>query len=156
MGTEKKLEVLSRLGRALNGEGITWAVGASLLLYLEGLVETFRDIDLLVAEGDAYRAGEILASLGRRLPPAPKGAYKTKYFEAFEVEGVDIDLMAGLTIVHQGKDHYFPFEGTSISQLVAVHQVSIPLHSVGAWRHYYELMGRKEKVEIIDSLKVYR
>lgn len=36
METERKLDVLADIARALNQSGVTWAVGGSLLLYLRG------------------------------------------------------------------------------------------------------------------------
>ena len=47
---EKKLKVLSALAADLNESDILWAVGASAMLFLRGIVKEFRDIDLLVCE----------------------------------------------------------------------------------------------------------
>ena len=60
---------LARIAAALNGAGITYAVGASLLLYLRGLADGFNDIDLSVLEEDAERAIGILQRLGTMAPP---------------------------------------------------------------------------------------
>ena len=50
METERKLDVLADIARALNQSGVTWAVGGSLLLYFKGKTGVFRDIDLMVCE----------------------------------------------------------------------------------------------------------
>ena len=52
METERKLDVLADIARALNQSGVTWAVGGSLLLYFKGKTGVFRDIDLMVCETD--------------------------------------------------------------------------------------------------------
>ena len=55
MTTEDKLAVLSKLGRALNEAKVTWAVGASLMLYLNKKAMDFNDIDIMTTEQDEER-----------------------------------------------------------------------------------------------------
>ena len=55
METERKLDVLADIARALNQRGVTWAVGGSLLLYFKGKTCVFRDIDLMVCETDVEK-----------------------------------------------------------------------------------------------------
>ena len=55
METERKLDVLADIARALNQSGVTWAVGGSLLLYFKGKTGVFRDIDLIVCETDVEK-----------------------------------------------------------------------------------------------------
>ena len=55
METERKLDVLADIARALNQSGVTWAVGGSLLLYFKGKTGVFRDIDLMVCETDVEK-----------------------------------------------------------------------------------------------------
>lgn len=150
MDTEKKLEVLSRVGDALNRRGVVWAVGASLLLYLKGIVPTFQDIDILVAEADVEQAREALLPLGTQHPENPNAQYKTKHFLEFTIDGVDLDVMAGFVIVHEGREYAFPLEESGVAEYTLVNGVSIPLQPVEAWRTYYALMGRAEKVALIE------
>ena len=78
--TEQKLEVLASVARRFNEENITWAVGASLLLYLKGKTEIFHDIDIMLMEADADKAKAILSELGVVEEPAPRAQYKTRHF----------------------------------------------------------------------------
>ena len=55
METERKLDVLADIARALNQSGVTWAVGGSLLLYFKGKTCVFSDIDLMVCETDVEK-----------------------------------------------------------------------------------------------------
>ncbi|MCY1714703.1 nucleotidyltransferase domain-containing protein [Caproiciproducens galactitolivorans] len=146
----KKLTVLSQIAKELNRRQITWAIGASLLLYLKGMVQEFHDIDIMVAEADAEKAKKVLLSFGKLLPAGPKGQYKTKYFWEFDVDGVDIDMMAGFTIVHDGMDFYFPLEKEQINDYTEINGAVIPLQSLDEWRIYYKLMGRTDKIAIMD------
>lgn len=147
---KKKLLVLSNIAEKLNQRNLTWAIGGSLLLYFKGIMDQFHDIDIMVAEEDAEKLKEIILTFGYLLPPDPKLQYKTKQFLEFIVEGVDIDVMAGFTIVNKEKEYYFPLRPGSVNDFTEVNGVVIPLHSVTEWRKYYELMGRTEKVKMID------
>jgi len=146
-----KLTVLARIAEEFNHKDVTWAIGASLLLYFKGITSEFHDIDIMVAEEDVETVKNILLSLGDIIPPKPNGKYKTKCFLEFHVDGVDVDSMAGFVIVNQDKDYYFPLKKENIKDFTEVHGIKIPLQSVEEWRNYYELMGRDEKVKMIDA-----
>ncbi|MFX0549764.1 hypothetical protein ACOAKC_10565 [Hathewaya histolytica] len=147
---EKKFQVLSKIAKELNDNNITWGIGASLLLYIKGISSEFHDIDIMVAESDVQALKNILLSLGELQPKNPNIQYKTKKFLEFKVEDVDIDVMAGFVIVNKGRDFYFPLNKDDIIDYTEINGVKIPLQSVMEWRNYYELMGRIEKVKMID------
>ncbi|WP_313186585.1 nucleotidyltransferase domain-containing protein [Lacrimispora sp.] len=146
-----KLTVLARIADELNHKDVTWAIGASLLLYFKGIASEFHDIDIMIAEEDVEAVKDVLLSLGDIQQPDPNAKYKTKCFMEFHVDGVDIDAMAGFVIVNQDKEYYFPLKKETIKDSTEVHGIKIPLQSVEEWRKYYELMGRKEKVKMIDE-----
>lgn len=148
---EKKFEVLSKIAKELNDNNITWAIGASLLLYIKGISSEFHDIDIMVAERDVQALKNILLPLGELQSKNPNIQYKTKQFLEFKVEGVDIDVMAGFVIVNKGRSFYFPLDKDNIMDYTEINGVKIPLQSVKEWRKYYELMGRTEKVKMIDD-----
>ena len=151
MTTEDKLAVLSKLGRALNEAKVAWAVGASLMLYLNKKTTDFNDIDIMTTEQDAARVQEILLCLGTPVISVPKSQYKTECFLEFRMDGVDIDVIAGFVIVSGGIDYPCPFTRESIAGFAAVNGVAIPLQSMADWRRYYALMGRTQKVALIDG-----
>ncbi len=151
MTTEDKLAVLSKLGRALNEAKVTWAVGASLMLYLNKKAMDFNDIDIMTTEQDAERVREILLRFGAPVASAPAALYKTACFLEFRVDGVDIDVIAGFVIVSGGIDYPCPFTREAIAGYDRVNGVSIPLQSMADWRRYYALMGRMQKVALIDG-----
>lgn len=148
---EKKLKVLSKIAKELNDNNITWAIGASLLLYIKGISSEFHDIDIMVAESDVQELKNILLPLGELQPKNPNIQYKTKQFLEFKVEDVDIDVMAGFVIVNNGNSFYFPLDKNDIMDYTEINGVKIPLQSLMEWRNYYELMGRNEKVKMIDD-----
>jgi len=147
---EIKLNVLSKIAKKLNSKDATWAVGASMLLYFKGIVSEFNDIDIMVAEEDAEVLKDILLSLGNMQTSSPNFKCRSKCFWKFNVDGVDIDVMSGFSIIDNDKEYYFPLKAEDIKDYTEVDGVKIPLQSVEEWRIYYKLMGRDAKVKMID------
>lgn len=77
---EKKLTVLSYIAKELNHKNVTWAIGASMLLYFKGITSEFHDIDITVSEKDVEITKSVLMSFGSIHTPNPSVKYKTKYF----------------------------------------------------------------------------
>lgn len=150
MDQDAKLAALAKVGRALNAAKVTWAVGASLLLYFHGIADDFHDVDLMTTEADVARVREILLALGTLAPPHPAAQYKTRHFLEFTIDGVEFDVMAGFVITCDGADHDCPFTPAHIDGYREVDGVSIPLQRVSDWRGYYARMGRAGKVALID------
>ena len=147
---EEKLRVLAKMAGAFRQQNLIWAVGASLLLYLKGYVDDFNDIDIMVADTDAVKMENILKTMGS-LQPSTRDIYETKHFSEFIIDGVDVDMMGGFAIVRDGKVYDCDLNPSQITQSVELNGQKIPLHSVALWRTYYALMGRDQKVAIIDK-----
>ena len=146
-----KLTLLSRIAKELNNRNITWAVGASMLLYFKGITSEFHDIDIMVSEHEYDLAKEVLLSMGEIQPPDPNDTYRTRYFGEFLVDGVDIDMIAGFRIIDKDKEYYFPLEQGTIVDFSEINGIRIPLQSVEDWLTYYKLMGRLDKVKMIND-----
>ena len=146
-----KLTMLSQIAKELNDKNATWAIGGSVLLYLKGVTSEFNDIDIMIAEEDVETVKEALLSFGKMQAPNPNLEYKTKYFFEFQVDGVDIDVMAGFIIMDKGKECYFPLNKEHIKDFTEINGIKIPLQSLEEWRTFYQLMGRVEKVNMIDA-----
>ncbi len=151
MDQHQKLVTLAKVANALNERGITWGVGASLLLTIKGIADHFNDVDLMVAEEDAERAKAILLSFGQLKPRIPNDKHRSKCFMEFTVDGVDFDVIAGFTIVADDKEYCFTFDKTDVAETVVICGAEIPLQSVAAWKTYYALMGRTNKVAMIEG-----
>lgn len=151
MNIQHKLTVLRKVAERLNEANITWAVGASLLLYFKGITDRFNDIDIMVTEEDVFRLKDIMLSVGAINPPNPNVQYKTRHFLEFVVDGVDVDVMAGFIIVDDGEEHDCSLRVDQIVEYITVDGISVPLQSVALWRRYYSLMHRDCKVKMIDE-----
>lgn len=148
---QDKINVLIKIAKELNKHNINWAIGGSLLLYFEHKTDFFNDIDLMVFEKDAEKTKEILLSMGKLQPPNPNIKYKTKYFFEFVIDNVDIDVMAGFTIVKNGKSHLVSLEKYGVSSVDTIQGEKIPKQSLKDWKFFYELMDRPAKVKMITA-----
>jgi hypothetical protein len=150
MNTEEKLKVLAGIASRLNGRGLTWAVGASLMLYLRGRVSTFRDIDILVSEEHAGEAWQQLSAMGHEKPDVPSPRFRTRHIHHLVAGGVEVDLIAGFVIVDAEGPHECPLLDADIDTEADVMGQSVPLHSLKAWHRYYTLMGREQKARLCE------
>lgn len=146
-----KLEVLKNIATKFNNLNITWALGASMLLYFKGIINSFNDIDIMVANDDVHLVNEILINIGELKAPNPNYKFKTKTFLEFIVNGVEIDVMAGFTIVNNNELIDCSLQKNQIVEFYNLDKVLIPLQSLDLWCKYYQLMGRNDKVEMIKN-----
>ena len=146
---EKKIEVLKQIAHRFNEAHIMWALGASMLLYFKGITEEFQDIDLMVANDDVERVRIILSEMGEIQLPNPNPKYRTKTFMEFIINSIDVDVMAGFSIISDGKIFDCSLQEEQIVEKMPLGTELIPLQSPLLWREYYRLMGRTEKVKMI-------
>lgn len=148
---QKHLAALSKLARELNRENVLWALGGSMLLYCSGIPTEVHDLDLLIAERDIPAAERAMLRLGKKKPEKPNTGFCSRYFGEFVIDGVEVDVIAGFTIVTPEGVRRFPLMETEVSSQMEIGGEEIPLHSLRAWRMYYALMGRTEKVRLLDD-----
>lgn len=148
----KKIKLLKEIAQRFNTAYITWALGASMLLYFKGITSTFNDIDLMISNDDAESVQKILSEMGEFQPPNPNPKYKTKVFMEFVINSVDVDVMAGFSILNDGKIYDCSLDKDQIVEWFTLGNTKIPLQSPLLWCEYYKLMGRKEKVDMIERV----
>ena len=142
---------LKRIAEQLNGAGLTWAVGGSMMLYLRGRCSQVNDIDLMVDERQVEKARELLAGMGRVLPGNDDVRFQTRHYHKFCIGGVDVDLIAGFVIVKDGEAHECPLLKRDITERKDLRGVAVPLHALSTWREYYALMGKPEKAAMCET-----
>ena len=144
---EQKLEVLIALTQEFSLRQIPYAVGASCLLYLHGLVETFNDIDLLVPKEDFLKAASIMEEKGTALSPDVYSGYYRKYV----IDEVEFDLM-GQFLLHDGEDVIDrSFHKDERSDILCHGSHPISCEHLEKWLLNYELMGRTWKQELLKE-----
>ncbi|TNF06989.1 MAG: hypothetical protein EP317_05645, partial [Bacillota bacterium] len=98
MDIDQKIKVLKKIAIEFNKAHVTWAVGASMLLYLKGIFFEVHDIDVMVIEQDVDVVKNILLNMGHLHPSVSHTKYKTNVFLEFTIDKVEVDIMAGFSI----------------------------------------------------------
>ena len=148
---QEKFSALQKIARDFNAEGITWGVGGSLLLYINGLSDQFEDIDLVVQEGDALACQRLLIKHGPMQPKNPDERFRTRGFFEFKIDEVDIDLMCVLSIYAQEVETVLPFDETDIERWEPFGIEKLPLMHLEDWYLIYALIEREPKLELIEK-----
>ena len=150
---QKKIELLQKIAHRLNEAHVQWALGASMLLYFKGITSEFHDIDLMVADHDAECVRTILSEMGKLCPPdpMPHPMYRTKAFMEFLIDSIEVDVMAGFAIVHEGAVYDCSLREDQIVEKMLLGTEVIPLQSPRLWCKYYRLMGRPQKADMIEE-----
>lgn len=148
---DKKIELLIRIAHEFNKTNISWALGASMLLYFKGIIDEFNDIDLMIIEEDVDIAYKILSKMSKIKPVEPNPKYQTKIFMKFEIDMINVDVMAGFMIVNGNKVYDCSLKKEQIVEKIFLGNEVIPLQSINLWKKYYHLMDRKDKVKMIED-----
>lgn len=141
---EKKLNVLRKITDLFEAEKICYAIGGSFMLKVQGVVADYHDFDVVVKVSDVLRAKEILASLGQSHPQKPKAPFFTYDFSAYTIEGVEIDLMAGLVIKHHHIYYAYQFN-EACCHYQTYHDIKVSIGELEDWHVLYCLMQRRDK-----------
>ena len=147
---ENKIKTLVFVAKLFNQHSITWVLGASCMLYLRGIVDDFKDIDIIVCLEDMNKVKELLNQY--TLSEFNRNElYKTKEFVEYRIHNVDIDIMANFTIVNDHKEYAFPLNKDTKRDYIVLNQTTIYLDTVSHWLKYYQLMDRVDKVHLIKD-----
>lgn len=153
-GAQEKIELLQKIAHRFNEAHVEWALGASMLLYIKGIVSEFNDIDLMISNNDVECVKEILSEMGEIHPsnPKPNAMYRTKTFMEFTIDSVDVDVMAGFSIVSEGKLFDCSLHKEQIVERILLGTEIVPLQSPLLWCKYYRLMKRNDKANMIERI----
>ena len=127
----KKIELLQKIAHRFNEANIEWALGASMLLYFKGIISEMGELHAPASASDPM--------------------YRTKVFMEFTIDSVDIDVMAGFSIVSEGKVYDCSLDKEQIVERMTLGTEIVPLQSLRLWCKYYRLMGRNKKADMIEN-----
>ena len=148
---QQQFSALQKITRELNQGGITWGVGGSLLLYINGLSDTFEDIDLIVQDKDALAAQRLLIKHGPMQPRNPDERFRTRGFFEFIIDEAEIDLMSVLAIMLDGEETIIPFDESSIQRHEPFGIETLPLMYLEDWYVIYALIERTGKLDLLEA-----
>ncbi len=148
---DKMLKVLLNLIEKLESNHIFYLLGGSGLLYFHGIVDKVADIDLMICEEDAERTATLLRKIGRAMPNESIEEYGTTHFSEYLIDGVEVDLIAGFTIVKDNERYYFPVNKNADYPFAKIGATKVRLDLLSNWQTYYEMMDRMDKSELIKA-----
>lgn len=131
--------VLARIAAAVPPEAL-WAVGGSALLERHGLAQGANDLDLVTAEADLEVLRRVLGALGQEQPRPPKPPFISRRMTGFEIEGEELDLIAGYGTRCPEGDHFLAFDRESVAQTVELEGQPVPFMALEDWLVLYGLM----------------
>ena len=138
-----KEKALRRLADKLNAAGVVWAAGGQWLLAFRGVVDTFHQFDILVAEADAPKADSVLSKMGMRSPLETADAFRCDY----HFDGADIAVTAGMVAGGQA----IAFDQSCIEETVTVLGASVPVMRLSDWQRIYTLQGQAQLAQAIEK-----
>jgi hypothetical protein len=148
---EDKLKMLAEISGRLNEAGVEFAIGSSMLLYLNGLVDEARDIDLFINGESDGKAIAILRDLGEvRIKPR-HALYTSSSFCTLVCDATEVDIIADFGVVNADCMGSIYISRESIEREILLHGEIVPLMYLEDWMEFYQLMGRTEKVELLTE-----
>jgi len=142
-------KTLTKIAKLFNERNILWNVGGSMLLSHFGLHQQPHDIDIIVTKNDVGQASYVLEKLGDKKQVPKSDVFLSEFYQKYNIEGVEVDLIAGFKIKHsQGLYEYIPeFESTENQS-----GEDIVYACLEDWYILYQLMPKgKNKVDIIEE-----
>lgn len=144
--------VLKTITTLFNEAELDWAVGASLVLFHNGIVDNVNDIDIVIEGKDVKKAEELLLTLGSKQFTEDIPTYSNKYFGGFDINGVEIDMMSDMVINNYDCSYLYPFDKKSVVSHMMLGDLSVPVASLEEWFILYQMIPKKEvKVEILKT-----
>lgn len=140
-------KVLVKVAKEFNKENITWAIGSSYLLKEKGLIDVCNDLDIFVSLEDIEKVKKILDGIGKIEESKDSKNFKSVYFLEYNIDGIDIDVMAGFTVIKNNHIYKYILDNNSIVENIVKEDTKIYYTSLEDWFVIYQLInGREEKV----------
>lgn len=150
-------KTLLRIAQMLNGTQALWAVGGSMMLSLNGIVDDPRDIDILVATDAIELVESALARLGSKKERDISPIYVSEHFLEYTIGGIDIDVISGFRLNTAQGLYRYAFDARSVCEMRIIEEQPIPLGALEEWYVLYQLMpGREGRVLQIEEALIRR
>ncbi|WP_349409445.1 hypothetical protein [Pseudalkalibacillus sp. SCS-8] len=144
--------VLFEIAEQFNALGIRWGVGGSNVLAHHGIIDSPRDLDLIVHLYDAKPALERLEQYGTRTRAETSYPFRTKVFQTYIKDDTSIDFMSGFAIEHDQGIYTFLLDEHATMESVRKDGRVIPYTSLEDWYVLYQLIPNKgRKADLIES-----
>lgn len=137
---------LAMIASNLNKLNIKWSLGASMLLYLEGICDTVDDIDIIVEESD-FNQLQLFLQDYKYIYSEPNELYLTDHFYSLQSNEIDVDIMINFKVKSDNGIYKYPFH---IEKEITLLNEKIYLSSVKEWYKAYKAMNRTNKIKMLE------
>jgi predicted nucleotidyltransferase len=141
---------LKEIAFRFNKAGLTWALGGSCMMQLQGIAVDPRDIDLFVDVNDFDVALEILSSDNTFTLHGPSGIFASKRYASGSFMGISVDLIAGFRIVTPPRTAEYVVDPKRLNY-VDIDGIPVPSCLLEDWIELYEAMGKTMKADLIRN-----
>jgi len=149
------LKALQIIHKALWDEYMAWAVTGSTNMALQGMMVTPKDIDIQANEEDAYKIAELLSEYVVE-PVAFKESDKIKsHCGKLEIEGVQVEILGAVQNKLEDGSWEEPVNVMDFRLTVVYINLKMPVLDLEYERDAYKIMGRADKVKILDRYLGY-
>lgn len=114
------------------------------------MAETMKKIEVLKEIAHRFNEAHVMWSLGASMLLYFKGITTEFHDIDLMIANEDVDVMAGFSIISDEKLFDCSLQEEQIVEKMSLGTEIIPLQSPLLWRKYYQLMGRNEKVKMIE------
>ena len=153
LGRDEKLAALVKACRALEKAEVTYALGASFMLWTLGAVEDFHDFDVVAISSDAKKADKALSECGLRHERESSADFASGFFCEYAIDGGDFDLMADFTTLRSGSRYLYPFSKEKIGSFYSAGDLMVPVCRPEEWYVIYQMMpGREHRVLQLEKM----
>lgn len=144
------MEQLVSLSKILNMHQINWALGGSTLLKLRGIECEPHDIDIMIHESDFDKGCNLLAQFCIECEVKESKYFKTKDYQKFNLNGIEIDCMSGMNIY--GSQSLFEYTFDHKEYDILYKEEWVPVCYIEDWYVLYHVMpNRESKVKMIED-----
>ena len=144
-------KVLFKVNKLFSENNIRFGIGASLLLKSFNLVSKVSDIDIIIHNEDVEKVIEIMNTIGIRIASKELALYETENFLEYNVDGIDLDIMAKFSVKTDEGVFVYPFDVKELKYKVVLNCNKVPVLSLENWFVSYLVIRRKEKAEIVKK-----
>ncbi len=147
-------EILKRIANGLNELNCTWAIGGSVILNQFGLVESPKDIDILIDASQAEEVKAFMNTIGTYVELPSKSPFKTVEFFGYMVDDIMVEFLGDFKIeLEDGKVYEFILDKDAIKEFMIVDGVKVNLTTLEDWFVAYGVM--KDPKKRVPLLKEY-
>lgn len=119
---------------------INWGLACSMNLFLRGLVDEFHDLDLIVDNEDVTLIMEVMENIGAVLmATGGNGFCESNVYMHYQLDRVDIDIIAGFRVVTFGTKFLYNFSKEEI-EFIEIDTINVPLIPIEALYLLYCMM----------------